>query len=91
MKPNLKARQKKLGKVTEVEPSILVFPPLEEIKELRHLAMMGNMIKIRKRAIQIEQMDEKFVPFAQKLQLLARGFEEEEILALLELSMEKSQ
>jgi hypothetical protein len=41
------------------------------------------MRKIRERATQIEQMDKKYKPFTDKLQQLAKGYEEEEIRALL--------
>ena len=67
--------------------SELVPPPPEEMAILLDLAMRGNMPNIRKRAIQIEQLDEKYKPFAHTLQQLAKAFEDDEILALIEQYM----
>ena len=38
------------------------------------IAMMGNMRKIEKRANNIEQIDPKFIPFANKLRDLTKEF-----------------
>lgn len=55
---------------------------------LLDLAMKGNMPGIRKRAAQLEQMDQQYRPFAAKLQQLARAYAEDEILALVNQGME---
>jgi signal transduction histidine kinase/FixJ family two-component response regulator len=65
-------------------PHLFVPPPPEELMALFKIAQRGNMRKIRERATQIEQMDEKYKPFTDKLQQLAKGYEEEEIRALLQ-------
>ncbi len=62
----------------------LVPPPPEEIEILYELAMLGNMKKIRDRAIHLEELDEKYVPIATKLKNLAQGFQEKAILNLIE-------
>ncbi len=67
----------------------LMPPPPEEIVVLFDLSMKGNIPGIRKRAIQIAQMDKKYKPFADKLQQLAKAYAEDEILALVEQYMEE--
>jgi signal transduction histidine kinase len=62
----------------------LIPPPTEELKALHELAMMGKIRAIQERAEQIKQLDQNFAPFANKLQTLARNFEDEQILALVE-------
>jgi len=55
-------------------------PPESEIATLYELAMMGDIKGISKQAKKIEQLDERFVPFAQQLCQLAEGFQEKQIL-----------
>ncbi|MGF1539414.1 MAG: ATP-binding protein [Pleurocapsa sp.] len=62
----------------------LIAPPREEIKILYELAMLGSMKKIRERASHIEILDDKYQPFAQKLQELAQNFQEKAIVNLIE-------
>ncbi len=62
----------------------LVPPPAEEIAILFELAMDGDMRGIRKRASVIEQRAPELFPFARKLQSLAKGFQEKQLLALIE-------
>lgn len=58
-------------------PSLsLVAPPPPEIEALYHLAMKGHLQGIIKRSASIEQRDEKFAPFANKLRELSKGFQE---------------
>jgi signal transduction histidine kinase/DNA-binding NarL/FixJ family response regulator len=77
------------GDQAEAEES-LVPPPPEEMDILYDLAMRGNMRRLRERADYLEQLDKKFIPFACKLRQLARNFEDEQILALVEQYMEAS-
>jgi DNA-binding response OmpR family regulator len=58
--------------------------PLEEMEVLYELAMLGNMRKIQERAIYLEELDQKYSPFAQKLKTLAQEFKDEEIVSLVE-------
>ncbi|NEQ12895.1 MAG: response regulator [Moorea sp. SIO3E2] len=67
-----------------VEPTELVIPPLEEMEVLYELAMLGSMKKIRERAIYLEELDHKYMAFANNLKELAQGFQEDKILALVE-------
>lgn len=62
----------------------LVVPPVAEIEVLYELAMLGSMRKIRDRAIYLEELDPKYLPFAHKLKELAQGFQEKAIVALVE-------
>ncbi len=62
----------------------LIAPPNDELEILYELAMLGSMRDIRERALQLEELDEKYISFARKLQSLAKGFEDEKIVALVE-------
>ena len=76
---------------TITEEAVLVAPPLEEIEVLYELAMLGSMKKIRQRAQHLEELDRKYIPFANKLKELAQGFQEKAILALVEAHMKGAQ
>lgn len=69
----------------EAEPHMpdMALPPAEELEHLFDLARRGSMRKIHRRAEQIETMDEKYKPFARKLQQLAKNFEDQIIKTLL--------
>jgi signal transduction histidine kinase/CheY-like chemotaxis protein len=62
----------------------LVLPPAEEMEILYELAKLGSMRKIRERATYLEELDERYHPFANKLKDLAQGFQEKAIVALIE-------
>ena len=63
---------------------LLVAPPAEELEALYELAMLGKISDIRKWAAHIEQLEETYAPFANKVRELAQGFEDEKIVALVE-------
>lgn len=67
----------------------LVAPPTAELEALYELAMLGSMRDIRDRALQLEELDDKYIPFAHQLQSLAKGFEDEKIVALIEQYLEE--
>jgi CheY-like chemotaxis protein len=69
----------------------LVPPPQKELVVLLDLARRGNMRAVREQAAYIETLDEQYVPFAKKLQELAKGFEERDLLALIERHMEEDE
>ncbi len=71
------------------ETESLVPPSLEEMDILFDLAMKGDLSRLRRRAIQIKKMDEKFKPFAQQLCQLVDDVAEDQILALLERWMRR--
>ncbi|MEK8016797.1 MAG: ATP-binding protein, partial [Candidatus Parabeggiatoa sp.] len=66
----------------------LVPPPEAELEKLYELAMMGKMRRIREQAIHLENLDDKYIPFAHKLQSLAKDFEDQQILALIKHYLE---
>ena len=65
----------------------IVPPPAEEIAILYDLAMRGNMREILNRASYLDTMDGKYRPFARTLRELARAFEEQKLLSLIEECM----
>ncbi len=64
----------------------LIPPPQKELEALYKLAIMGDMRTIRK---QTEALDDKYISFRHKLQELARNFEDEQIVALIEQYLPK--
>lgn len=62
----------------------LVYPPPEEMQELRRLARIGNMGPLRQRAEQLGQRDPRYAPFAARLARLASEFQTTAITALVE-------
>ena len=46
------------------------------------------MREIRDKALQLEELNDKYIPFAQKLQSLAKGVEDEKIVTLIEQYLE---
>ena len=68
----------------EEEEAILVPPPEAEMDVLLDLARRGNLRAIQERAARIATLGEQYVPFARKLRELAKSFEEQELLALVE-------
>ena len=76
-------------KSERIQPSAFSFqpaevPPQEELGVLLDLARRGNMRAIREWAAHIETLGEQYVVFARRLHELTIGFEEREILALIE-------
>ena len=59
-------------------------PSAEEMKILHELALIGNMKKIRQQASHIREIDDQYIAFADQLQVLATGFQEKEVLSLVE-------
>ena len=53
----------------------LIAPPPEEIAVLFDLAMRGNVKGIIATAAKLEQLDDRFVPFASEIRQLAKGFQ----------------
>lgn len=76
-------KETEILKVTSVDSSLsdtyLIAPPPEEIEQLFELAMRGNIKGIREQAQKLKLLDEKFIPFAEQLQQLAKSFQIEKI------------
>lgn len=69
--------------VTSSSVESLIVPPLEEMEVLYELAMLGSMRRICERATYLEELDEKYIPFANHLKELAQEFQEKAIVALV--------
>lgn len=69
---------------SEIDPKELIAPPAIELDMIYNLAMKGNFIGITKQAALLEQKDAKYSPFAKQLSHLARRFQDQEILALIQ-------
>ncbi|OQY44395.1 MAG: hypothetical protein B6242_12755 [Anaerolineaceae bacterium 4572_78] len=62
----------------------MVIPPNKDLEELYELAMLGNMKRVREKAIDLEQLDKQYSPFSQKIQGFVKAFDDEKIIDLLE-------
>jgi PAS domain S-box-containing protein len=54
----------------------IIPPPPEKLEELHILVLKGDMRRISKMAENIESLGEQYIPFARKLQSLAKGYNE---------------
>ena len=75
---------KSKGKDDAASSMSLAAPPPDELKILHDLALDGNMGRIRKRADHLDSLNPAYRPFTDKLRLLARGFQSQEIQELIE-------
>lgn len=69
-------------------PSSLVIPPREAIAALHGMAMAGNMRAIRQEAERIAGMDPAYRGFAETILRMARAFQSQALLALIEGHLE---
>lgn len=76
--------EQKAESQAERDNAQLVAPPTAEMENLYELVMKGNFKGIIKQAALLEQMDETYIPFAKKLHQLAKGFQDQEILVLIQ-------
>ncbi|OCR00755.1 hypothetical protein BCD67_15455 [Oscillatoriales cyanobacterium USR001] len=63
----------------------LVIPPSEVLEILQDLAKKGNLKGILKQAEDLKKLDERWIPFAEKVSEMARGFQEKQLGAFLAL------
>jgi signal transduction histidine kinase/DNA-binding NarL/FixJ family response regulator len=68
-----------------------VLPSQEEMDTLYRLAMLGNMQSILARAAYLVELDERYRPFADRLTLLAKGYQSKALLSLVQHHMEANQ
>lgn len=68
----------------DLEETQLIPLPAKQAALLLDLALAGDMLGLEQQAAYIERLDSKFKPFVRKLRALAKGFEEEAILKLVE-------
>lgn len=62
----------------------LILPPPEQIKKLLKAANMGSITDMKESISEIRQMDLKYHPFADRIDVLTRKYQFEEIIDLLE-------
>ncbi|MBD1827977.1 PAS domain S-box protein [Microcoleus vaginatus GB1-A2] len=62
----------------------LIAPPAREMEILYELVMKGNFLEIVKQAVLLEEIDPKYIPFAQRLHQMAKDFQDEEILTFIQ-------
>lgn len=62
----------------------LVTPPPDEMAVLHRLVQLGNMRDILERAAHLTQLDPRYRPFAAQLRRLAKGFQSQALLQLVE-------
>jgi len=63
----------------ELVPESLVIPSAEAIDNLYHLVMRGNLKGIIKQAEELKKLDPKYIPFAEQVYNLAKGFQEKQL------------
>ncbi|MDF0556708.1 hybrid sensor histidine kinase/response regulator [Kamptonema sp. UHCC 0994] len=61
----------------------LVIPPSEMLEILHDLAKKGNMKAIIQQAEELKKLDEKWIPFAEIVCEMAKGFQEKQLRAFL--------
>jgi signal transduction histidine kinase/DNA-binding NarL/FixJ family response regulator len=59
-------------------------PPAAVIEELLDLTRLGKMVRVEQRALELERSDPRHAAFARRVHALARGFEEDQLVALLQ-------
>jgi PAS domain S-box-containing protein len=62
----------------------LVAPPPQEMETLHRLALVGDMRAIVRQATHLTDLDERYRPFAARLCQLAKGYQSQAILSLVE-------
>jgi signal transduction histidine kinase/CheY-like chemotaxis protein len=62
----------------------LQLPPAHVLGELLELARLGKLVRIEQRALELERSDPAYAAFAQRVHGLARNFEEDKLIALLQ-------
>jgi signal transduction histidine kinase/CheY-like chemotaxis protein len=67
----------------EADHGAMVAPPPDEVEQLYRLARIGNMRSIRERAEALASRDPRYLPFAERLDLLASRFQSRAILELI--------
>ena len=86
LKVSLTYEPKGPSPVAGEDAGALVAPPPQDLELLHHLARIGNMRDIAQWAA---GLDERYRPFADRLHLLAQGYQSKAILRLVERYLEK--
>jgi signal transduction histidine kinase/DNA-binding response OmpR family regulator len=75
----------------EPASAAFVLPPPETLEELLGLVRLGKLVRVEQIAADLERRDARLRPFARRLLELARGFDEERLVALLQDCLETGQ
>jgi CheY-like chemotaxis protein len=67
----------------------LIAPPPDEIKALHHLARLGDMRAIVQHAAHLNELDERYRPFADHLYQLAKHYRSKAVLSFVEHYLER--
>lgn len=67
-----------------------VLPPRAALEQLLDFARMGKLVRVEQMASELRNQDARFAVFAQELYGLARGFEEERLVAMLQDCLDSS-
>ncbi|HEY9873669.1 MAG TPA: ATP-binding protein, partial [Candidatus Obscuribacterales bacterium] len=73
---------------SDIGNQTLIAPPEEELSILLDLAMLGDLRGISEQAEKLKNLSAEYIPFATHLSQLAKDFEEEKILQLIQQYME---
>jgi CheY-like chemotaxis protein len=65
-------------------------PTRQELNALHHYTLMGNMSSVADEAGRIVALDERYRPFTDKVQYLARTYQSKALVALVEECLEQS-
>jgi signal transduction histidine kinase/CheY-like chemotaxis protein len=66
------------------QDAAMQMPPGPLLGELLELARLGKLVRIEQRALEIERSEPQYAAFARQVHALARGFEEDKLIALLQ-------
>jgi signal transduction histidine kinase/ligand-binding sensor domain-containing protein/DNA-binding NarL/FixJ family response regulator len=67
----------------DATPAPLIVPPQEELARLYQLAQSGRILDIQAQATRLVALDERYLPFVERLRRVARGFKRNEIVAFV--------
>ncbi len=82
------AAESSAGDHVQAHPAECIVPERETLEELLDLARLGKLVRVQQIARELEQRDARHGAFAHRLYLLARGFEEEQLIAYINDSLE---
>ncbi|OCQ95317.1 hybrid sensor histidine kinase/response regulator [Oscillatoriales cyanobacterium USR001] len=71
------------GDITRTSTAVIMPPSSEEIEILYDLVMKGNLKAIIKQAENLKNLDEKFIPFADRLSEFAQKFQEKQLKSFI--------
>ncbi|MEO8163933.1 MAG: transporter substrate-binding domain-containing protein, partial [Betaproteobacteria bacterium] len=75
---------------TEPPPAGGIVPPRAVLEELLDLVRLGKLVRVEQIAQGLEEQDARYGTFSRRLYALARSFEEEQLVHILEESLEAS-